>query len=297
MANDLNGLPDVNLTPEVIKDFAGQQDTQDKGQQSQQGQGQVQQQKQVPPKPDTKDTGFAQFKDADALLKGYKELQAAFTQSSSKSKELEQKIAELEQERELLQGAGSYATQPQYPNQTETNDDPAMQFLSNPSKAVADQVNLTLIGNEIEKEQVKDRAAFPERYAYVKELAAQYPHLTKSPAGVSKLFEQADKVRKDRTKTIGIRTMEAIFGQPLNQGQLEKLGQLIGIAGEKGEQTGQSGTNVNLNSGAYMPDSSSVSRNRSGTGTPTHDDKIRDAANKGDVDATIDALFQKVLSE
>ena len=276
MADDITGLPDVDLTP-VLNDLAQQ----DKDQQTQQQtqtqtvdtttQDQAQQ-------PDRNELG--QFKSKEELLKGYKELQGFSTTTSQENKTLKEKIAQMEREQELSQ-AGQQTFQP--PGQQQTDFDNT--FVENPQGAIAEQVRLQRVAEILEEEQMKKPDDFQERY----------PNLTKTPAGVKKLFEEADKVRVEQAKTNAHRSFNLLFGVDPTEENIQKFRQAMGITGDQTNQTQQQITDVG---NAYMPDSTSSTRTGADTDTkPNFDQKIQKAVDEGDVDATLDNLFARQLSE
>jgi len=268
MANEIDGLPDVDLHS-VVDDLAKQEKDTPTGEMNR------------PKSDEVLDLG--QFKNPKDLLKSYKEVQGAFTNVTQSIKEKEAEIQRLQEELELSRGAQHPYQDPVVNQNYNSYEDPEL--------TVARQVNQTLIANVLRKEESKNRNEFHERYAYVQMLAKQYPHLAQTPDGVETLFEKSDRVREERMKVASQRALESVFGQPLNEGQLKKLKETIGITESTKTETQQ--TNA---LDAYMPDTSSASRNRTGLDNQKdYDSKITEAAEKGDIDATLQNVFDKAL--
>lgn len=281
---DIDGLPDVDLTP-VLDDLAQQDKDQQTDQQTQQ-QAQTTDAQTQTQHPDRNE--FGQFKSKEDLLKGYKEVQAFGTTTSQENKQLKAKIAELENEIELSSGGQQFQTN----QQQTTNFDES--FVENPQLAIAEQVRVQRIAEILEEEQGENPQEFQERYAYVQMLGQKYPHNIKTPAGVKKLFKEADKVRANQAKTNAHKSFNLLFGVDPTEENIQKFKQAMGIT-ESNDQTQQQTTDIG---NAYMPDTTSSTRTGTDQDTkPNFDQKIQKSVDEGDVDAALDGVFQKALSE
>jgi hypothetical protein len=278
-----DGLPDVDLGP-VLDDLKQQDKDQQQQQQPQDTATQDQQQPAIE-HPDRNE--FGQFKSKDELLTGYKELQGFSTRTSQENKSLKDKNTELERELELMRsGQSNY----QPPGQQQTNFDET--FVENPQAAIAEQVRLQRIAEILEEEQVENPQEFQERYAYVQMLGQKYPHLTKSPTGVKKLFGEADKFRTEQAKTNAHKSFNLLFGVEPTEENIQKFKQAMGIT-----ETQQTQQQTNIGD-AYMPDSTSSTRTGADTDQkPNRDQAIKQAVDDGDADAVLDNLFAEIREE
>jgi len=274
MADDTKGLPDVDLSGVVADLEAQNQDKEPKQDQ------------------EIKD----QFKDDEARKKAYKELQGFSTKVSQENKALKERLAALEaqfsatkEQQDLLK-----FQLPPVQQQNKNFDDI---WMENPENAirqkVMEQVNLSRIEEVLQDEEGKNQEEFQERYAYADMLAKnpQYAHLAKTPAGIRKLFELGDKLRTERLKTSFRKSLELGFGEPVTDEEIAKFKTII-----KGNQQTNNQTNNNAN--AYMPDSSTSTM--TGAGQNQGNDasaKIREAANKGDLDGVLNEMFTDILAE
>ena len=279
---DINGLPDVDLGP-IIKDLETQKDKE-------------------PEKPKETETelDLGQFRNPKDMLKSYKEIQGAFTkvsqenkalkEAAEKAQQLEHELAALREQQEL---ARYQPQQPQQFSQQKKFDDLWMEDPENALRQkVMEQVNLTRINEVLQEEDMKNHDEFQERYAYVNMLSQnpQYAPLANTAAGVKKLFDIADKLRVEQLKKNSRKSLEYVFGEPLNDEQLARLKQTV--FGDKHQQNQQS------NSNAYMPDTStSTMTGQNQKQQPDYNAKLKEAANKGDVDGAIDALFEGIMAE
>lgn len=286
MANDFEGIPDVDLGP-VIKSLQEtgvvektEQKPEHKTEPQQQGQGEPQEREEL---------DLGQFKNPKDLLKSYKEIQAAFTRVTQENKLTKQQLSELKESLDLAQAAAS--RQPQFPQQQKKFDDA---FIENPEAAIqqqiAQQVMTTRIAEVLEEEADKSKDDFNERYAYAQQVARQYPQLATSPAGVRKLFQFGDKLRQDALKKNASKALESIFGEPLAEEEINKLRHMV-----KGDKAIKK-TNNNIQD-AYMPDTSTSTRTGADPARKTNETDIDERASKGDVDGTIAAIFNAALAE
>lgn len=280
MADDINGLPDVDLD-KVVADLESQ--NQDK-------------------EPETsaqepKELDLGQFRNPKDLLKSYKEVQGAFTRVTQENKTLKQQMEEAQALKEELarlkeqQELSTYQA-PVAPTSNKSFDDV---WMENPEDAikqkVMEHVNTTRIEEVLQEEDMKNHEEFQERYAYANMLAQnpQYAHLSRTAAGVKKLFEVGDKLRVERLKANSRKSLEYVFGEPVTDEELAKLKGLV-----KGTGTKQT-TN---NSDAYMPETStSTMTGADQDQRPDTSARVSEAARKGDVDGVIDEMFKDILAE
>lgn len=267
MAKDTDGLPDVDLSPITADLEAAEEPGLDLG----------------------------QFKTAQDLLKSYKEIQGAFTKVSQENKGLAEQAAATQQLKDELdslrqqQELSSYNAPTQ--NQQKSFDE---SWMENPEQTIAQQVqeqlNLARINDVLESEDVSNPSEFQERYAYVDMLARnpQYAPLAKTPAGVKRLFKEADKLRESNLKnTLGKALSFLNDGNALSEEQLAKAKKTL--FGET-KQTNQ-------NNDAYMPDGSTSTK--SGSDQNQNQDSsvpIREAVKKGDVDGVLDEMFKDLMA-
>lgn len=241
--------------------------------------------------PPTQELDLAQFKTPKDLLKGYKEVQGAFTRTTQENKALKDQVTQLQaqfnEQMELMRLS-------QF-NQTTTAPQPITEdfdqkFIQNPQQAVeslaerkAQAIVLqSKVQDALEEENLKSPGEFRERYQYAQMLSRQYPQLVTSRAGVKKLFELGDKLRTEQQKNQAYRAVKQMFGEDAD---LDKIRALIGKPPPSQQLS---------NNNAYMPDTSSGIRNTSEPAAGTNiDAEINDAVNKGDPDAVITALFKR----
>jgi len=281
MADNIDGLPDVDLQP-VIDDLKAQ----DKDLKT----------KDVKSDEHPEGNEFGQFKNKEAQIEGYKELQGFATRVSQENKdykrakeEMERKIAELEDRIEMSKGSNF-----DFSKTDDTDKSFDQRLAESPEKTlnqhIMEQVSTMSIAEVLEEEKDKDEAGFRERYAYVQMLAREYPHLVKTGRGVRKLFERADKVRTEETKKGAYKSLELILGEPPTEEQITKFKTLI-----KGESTEQPKVDT-AKGDAFMPDTTSSTH----TGADQDQKKtfkkdLSEAVEKGDVDGAIEAVFKEAL--
>ena len=289
MAEDTSGLPDVDLGP-IVKDLESK--SQDKEPDKPEDT--------TATEPDELDLG--QFKNPKDMLKSYKEIQGAFTRVSQQNKELKEaaeRAAQLEAELQSLKEQQELArfqapsTQPQ--QQQKSFDDT---WMENPEDAirqkVMESVNLSRIEEILQEEDMKNHDEFQERYAYVNMLAQnpQYAGLARTAAGVKKLFELGDKLRVEQLKRNSRKSLEYVFGGPLNDEQLARLKSTV--MGDQQTQTQSQKSNTN----AYMPDiDTSTLTGADQKRSSSYDAEINKAVEAGDVDGAVDALFKSIMAE
>jgi len=270
MKPDISGIPDVDLGP-VKADLEENQ------------------------KDDEKGLDLGQFKTAEDLLKSYKEIQGAFTKVSQENKGLAEQAAATQQLKDELdslrqqQELSSYSA-PSH-NQQKSFDE---SWMENPEQTIAQQVteqlNLARINDVLESEDVSNPSEFQERYAYVDMLARnpQYAPLAKTPAGIKRLFKEADKLRESNLKnTLGKALSFLNDGNPLSEEQLAKAKKTLFGGIEQINQTNQ-------NNDAYMPDGSTSTK--SGADQNQVSNEISESASKGDVDGVLDGIFKNILA-
>ena len=272
---DISGLPDVDLGP-VIADL----NAQDKDK--------------VKPEP-VEAADLGQFKNTNDLMKGYKEVQGFSTRVSQENKDLKARLeaaeaaaAEFKAQKELA----SY--QPPVQRTQPKSFDEA--WMEDPETAISakvqEGVRLASIDRALAREKRKGAAEYQERYAYANMLTQdpQYAHLQHSAEGVEHLFELGDKLRSEQLKKSAGKALESLFGEPLNEEEINNLKTLV-----KGKGSNKPKTNKN---NAYMPDTDTSTISGADTG-PALDNSgaIQDAVNKDDVDGVIDSLFKGILAE
>jgi len=182
---------------------------------------------------------LGQFKSETDLLKGYKEIQAAFTRVSQENKalkeqggnpervaQLEQELASMREEAELLR------LQSQTPANTQQSPRSFDEsWMESPEATIDQRVNEKLIQARIQDaldaEESKNRVEYPERYKMADALATRYPQLAKTPKGVHKLFEMADEMRKHQMKETSKKTLEYLLGENPSEEQLAKFKELL----------------------------------------------------------------------
>ena len=282
MANDVQGIPDVKGLAEFIAPDQEQSST-PPAQENKEVKQEVKQEpaSQTPPE----EFDLAQFKTPKDLLKGYKEVQGAFTRTTQENKELkgqlEQMKAAVQEQLELMRL--SHRPPPPPPPQKDFDQ----MFIENPEKAVEmkaaiqaqQMVAQSRIQDVLEEENLKAPQEFNERYRYAQMIAAQMPNLVTSQAGVRKLFQLGDKLRTEQQKAQASRFVQQVFGDDVD---FEKFKQLL-----KRDQSGQTQT-----TNAYMPDSSS-SRNKAEQAPTDVGMEINEGVKKGDPDAVLKALFRQ----
>lgn len=284
MNDDIQGLPDVDSNQ--LAAMIDQNSTPDKVQ----GVAQQNQEPIVDQQPSGEpEIDLAQFKNPKDLLKGYKEVQGAFTRTSQENKALKDQLSQINERLEMS------ALQQPLPVQQQARSFDEM-FVENPEKAidiaVEQKLHFARIADVLESEANKnpqDPAEFQERYAAAMHVRQFYPQLTQSAAGVKKLFELGDRLRIENAKKNAERMIKMTFGEDVD---VAKFRNMI-----KKDNTPTDSSKINKNL-AYMPDTSgSGIRTGADTGKTNIDTQIQDAAGRGDVDAVIGNIFQKVLAD
>ena len=276
--SDIEGIPDVDLTP-IMDDLKEQTQGDQPGNSSD-----TNTQNQEPTQTDVKkevQRDLAQFKDEQALLKGYKELQAFATKTSQENKMLKAKIQEVEEQISLSQVPSQPAQIPGFEER----------YVDDPQGAIQEAVLLQRTTEILEDEQEKDPQGFNERYAYAQRVIQQYPNLGMSARGIKKAFELGDKLKKDMLKQTTNMALESVFGEALTEEEQQRLIKLV-----KGDKRIKG--NKPNKSDAYMPDTS-MSNRRSSDARPETDAETKqsEAAAQGDVDGVLDAMFQDIVAE
>jgi hypothetical protein len=280
MPEDVQGLPDVQGLQNLVSDEATPTQTKSETQTTKTT---TEQQTQTPNK---EELDLAQFgNDPMKLLKGYKEVQGAFTRTSQENKTLKEQLNQLNEQMELIR----LSQMRQQPVQQVPQQDFDQQFINNPQKAIetlAEQKaqNLVLqskIQDVLEEESLKNPSEFNERYAYAKIVSQQYPQLVTSSAGVRKLFQIGDKLRSEQQKQQAVKAVKAVFGEDVD---FEKFRQVLK---KDSSPTG------NINN-AYMPDTTGAIGNRTESQPTNVTSEITEAVKKGDPDAVIKGLFKQV---
>lgn len=242
----------------------------------------------------TDDLDLGSFNNPKEMLKSYKEIQGAFTRMTQENKTLKEKNAELESQAELG-GASSFIpeTSPgQEPSTTGGDFDP---YDPNSFDSRVAQVASSMRISEIlEEEHNTNPVEFQERYAFVKMLGAQHPHLARTGAGVKKLFEQADKLRVEAAKKSADKAMAHLFGRELTDEDKTKI---RGLIGEHLPESGQTTTSNQTNAG-YMPDSTGSVRTGQDVSTkPDLSKEIEEAKKAGDSLRVTELVMQQALEK
>jgi len=264
MAEDIKGLPDVDLSA-VVKDIQDQ----DKDQ------------KVTDTKVGDDKLDLGQFKNPKDMLKSYKEIQAAFTRVTQENKSFKEQMTQLNEQVELAKlGAGQSIQQPQQ-QQYGYEEDVDQKVM----RLVATQ----RIAETLEEEAEKNKPEFQERYAYAQMISREYPQLATTSRGVKKLFELGDKLRQDNLRKNAGKALESIFGEPLNEEEINKLRTMV--KGDKAIKQRTDQTN------AYMPDTSTSTKSGSDQSQkPNAELKIKESVKKGDVDGVISAMFEDIVT-
>ena len=283
-ADDVNGLPDVKGLESFLAN------SQDKGAAAAVKSGgepnkQDDPNKQNPPaKADDLDLG--QFKNPKDLLKAYKEIQGFSTRVAQERKQMEDQIAQMKEQMELMK---LNATPPPVYQQSRLpqGKDFDSTFIENPQAAIAQVVSTetrkAILAEVLAEENEKNPSEFHERYAYAMQARNAYPNLVNSAAGVRTLFKLADKMRQEDLKRNAQRSIGMLLGDDVD---LEKLKTLI-------KKDGAPAANTNQNNLAYMPDGTLSHRNGANDGTVKDELKAaqKAAAEKGDVDGVLATIF------
>ena len=271
--NEIKGIPDVDLTSimgELEKN--------------------VQPQEEKPPEQQApvveKELDLAQFKTPKDLLKGYKEVQAAFTKMSQENKKYKEMEAQMKEMQEQMEIAKMQQNAPPMPvtGYAETDEEKLYRIAS--TQRIAETLE-----ELAQTKEGKPDPEFRERYAYAKMVAEEYPHLARTAVGVKKLFDLGDKRRMETMRRVSFKALEPIFGGPLSEEQIAKLREIVKGSGTPQQQK-------QFNSNAYMPDTSTstksgMDQNR----TPNIESDIDESVKKGDVDGVIASIFRKQLAE
>lgn len=266
----LNGIPDVEGLDQVVNELEAKKDE---------------------PKDDelkideNGEIDLAQFKNPKDLLKGYKHIQAGFTRLSQENKAL----------KEQIETSNNEPTPPVIDN-VPGGDGGSFDesLIQDPEAAITDVVTnvigRTRIAEVLENEAEENPEEFQERYGYVHMLSQnpQYKQYTTTAKGVKYLFQVADKQRSESLKRSAGKALESILGEPLGEETITRLKTLI-----KGNST--TTTQQGLGD-AYMPDSASTKTGKNTDSETDFEAEINDAAGKGDVDSTIDAVFKQALT-
>jgi hypothetical protein len=250
--------------------------------------------KQTPaPNQNPEELNLEQFKNPKDILKSYKEIQGFTTRVSQENKALKEQLAQLQENMDLMKFRQPVIQpQQQSPQQHPHGKGFDEMFIENPQAAVAtvaaattqQQIRAARMAEALEEESIKNPAEYNERYSYANQLAQQYPQLATSSAGIHKLFEMADKYRKQDYQKKGMEFVKSVFGEDVD---FEKFKSAI-----KKDQVTQ--PNIADNN-AYMPDTSNLNRlgpesNSRQTGLDT---EIAAHVAKGDVDSVIKGLFKQ----
>jgi hypothetical protein len=232
---------------------------------------------------------WGQFKNPKDLLKSYKEIQGFTTRVSQENKQLKDELQKLKEESELRQFQVPQRQQPQTPKDFE------QLFVENPEQAIeykaAQIANTQRIAEVLEEKEMENPPEFQKRYAYVQMLARnpQYQPLSNSPRGVKKLFELADKARKDDLRNGAHESLKELFGEDVD---LDKFKALI----KKDQATSTTNPPTNpLN--AYMPQTGMSTRTGADADAQLSElERLKQEAIKtGDVQKVAGVLLKQAL--
>lgn len=291
-ANDINNLPNVPGLEAVAAQIAAQSNNQNQPAAqtpADNTQSPVNNDQSQVKTPDGKQIPFKTIEDA---FKAYQEVQGFTSRLAQENKDMKEKLGQAESQLETfrlsMQGAPVGTPPPQNTNQNFDAD-----FIQNPEQAIANKVAATVaqtrIAEVLQDEQLKNKEEFNERYAYARQIVAQNPGLINSIAGIRKAFELGDQRRQQDLRAQSERILKMTFGDDVD---IEKLKTQFKKNGTLPTDTG---SNINPNL-AYMPDTGMHTGIRTQTGNVGHDAQIAESANKGDVDATVAAVFNKMLA-
>jgi len=277
MPESINGLPDVSGLEQFVASSV-----QDKGADAAP---QPQEQPQETQAQQPEELNLEQFKTPKDLLKGYKEVQGAFTRTTQENKTLKEQLAQIQEQIQLM----NYAP-PQYQQPPQIQDFDS-QFIQDPQKAidarveakVQERLRAATVEQVLQEESGKNPEEFRERFAYAKMLSQSYPQLLNSGQGVRKLFELADKHRSDDIQRQANTALEVAFGK-------DGVSKLRNLLQGTGNQTQQ-----NINN-AYMPDNTTSGTMTKATGDNPYERQIAESVQKGDVDSVLKGIFNQVLS-
>ena len=243
--------------------------------------------KEQKPKTEQPRNELGQFKTQEDLVASYKELQGFSTRVAQENKELKDNFAKLMEQQELMkyQRPVQNVQPPQRDFDSMFIENPQQAVSSVAAQAVQQQMLQGRVAEALEEEHIKNPSEYQERFAYAQQLSNQYPQLTQSAPGIRKLFEMADKFRKEDYHRKGMAFVKAVIGEDAD---FEKFKVLL-----RKEEAGK----LTQTSNAYMPDTSSSSRSGSETDSrkPGYDSAIADGVAKGDVDSVISNLFKRQL--
>lgn len=253
----------------------------------------AQQQAQTPHEPQggqvQDDVDWGQFKNPKDLLKSYKEIQGFTTRVSQENKQLKEELQRLKEDAELRQFQVPQQAQPQQQKNFE------QLFVENPEQAIelkaAQIANTQRIAEVLEEKEMENPAEFHKRFAYVKMLSQnpQYRPLSDTPRGVRKLFEIADKARKDDLRNGAQESLKELLGEDVD---LEKFKALI-----KKDQATQI-TNPPANPlNAYMPQTGMSTRTGADTDAQLSELERakQEAVKTGDVQKVAGVLLKQAL--
>ena len=246
---------------------------------------------QEPAKPEEKPVEtpneLGQFKDEQALLEGYKNVQAFATRVSQENKDLKARLDALEERQSEVTAP---VREPVIPNVEYDS------LIENPAQTISQVVAAHSVSEalqEIEDECQEKGDNFNERYSYAQQVSQnpQYAHLANTATGVKKLFKMGDKLRQQQLKQSANRQLELILGEPVTD---EGIDRLRGLMKDKRRRTEPKNT-----TDAYMPDTTtSAFRPGPDGGQPTdHDRAVAEAAEKGDMDGALEGIFKGILEE
>lgn len=269
--SELDGIPNVDLSP-IVNQL--RQETNEA-------------------KPEQKPAGVEStpFKKEEDLVKGYKEIQGFATKVSQENKALKEEMARLQEERNIANIRPVNATPSMGEFDVNTLIDKPREVISS---VIQEQLIIKDTAEILEEEINKvngNTVVFQNKYNVVRQISndPRYSHLTKSKAGVRKMFEMAGKYMEQSMKTNARQALETLIGGPVDDEGMAKFSEMIRSKKQQ-QQTSQQANN------AYMPEVTM------GTHTVENqkisvDTDIKNAVDKGDVDAVLQGLFKKALAK
>lgn len=229
----------------------------------------------------------------ETKLQSYKAIQGMATQKSQENKALKEELATIKREKELGDQTSFVPgdqTTGHIGGDGETFDPYNEESFDARAARVATEGRIQEV---LAEEDLANPGEFQERYGYVKLLGARYPNLTRSAAGIKKLFQEADKLRVENVKKSADKAMAHLFGRELTEEDKTKL---RGIIGEEDTPT-QTDTTTKSNAG-YMPDSTSSVRTGQDISTkPNLATEIEEAKKAGDHLRVTELLMQQALEK
>jgi len=242
----------------------------------------------------TPDGKQVQFKTIEDAFKAYAEVQGFASRLANENKEMKEQLNQALSTLETFQLSLQQA--PVANPSVSHNQDFDAAFIQNPEQAIAAKVAATVqqsrIAEVLQDEEIKNKAEFKERYVYAKQVVSMNPGLINSAAGIRKAFELGDQQRQNDLRAQGERFLKMTFG---DETDIEALKKQFKKNVTSPSSTGGGGNNINQ-SFTYMPETGMHTGTRPQTDKTGYQAQINESASKGDIDATVDAVFRNVLA-